>query len=223
MKLPYDASPTVGREFIDLPPEFVAAILRTLQAGWSRAVESPDVHQKAHEVAITERLREGMRVAVEFFPWAKAMTILPGTESRSSLDQLTPDGRTDIPIFLIPVFEKHREHEPHAIIECKRVAGTSSRLCREYVVEGIDRFRTGKYAENHAFGFMAGYLLTGDSATTVSGINAYFTRQSRSTELLAESDLLEEPEFWQSKHPRNSPRDPIDLHHAFFRIKRKAL
>jgi hypothetical protein len=32
------------------------------------------------------------------------------------------------------------------------VAEGDTTLAREYVVEGIDRFRTGKYAENHIRG-----------------------------------------------------------------------
>ena len=81
-------------------------------------------------------------------------------------------------------FKDLEEHDPHAVIECKRIAGTNTHLCREYVVEGIDRFRTGKYGQNHAMGFMAGYLLADTAQDAVQGVNAYLTRASRTPEHL---------------------------------------
>ena len=93
--------------------------------------------------------------------WRKKMTILPGAESLSRSDVPKPDGLTDIPVLFSDIREEYDEHDPHAIIECKRVAGHDAGLCRLYVVEGIDRFKTGQYASNHAVGFMAGYPTCG--------------------------------------------------------------
>ncbi len=96
MRIPYDVPAAVGREFIALAQEFAAAILRTLEAGWAHASSFPDVHAGAAEVEITERLRDGMRQALNDnrIPWSKMMVVLPGTESRSRPDVLRPDGRT---------------------------------------------------------------------------------------------------------------------------------
>lgn len=55
-------------------------------------------------------------------------------------------------------------------------------LCREYLAEDVDRFRSGKYAENHASGFMAGYLLGGDAQSAAAGVNAYLERVKRADE-----------------------------------------
>lgn len=147
--------------------------------------------------------------------WNKKMTILRGTESLSVSSPLTPDGLTDIPIFFQDIRENLDEHDPHAIIECKRIAGNDSRLCRLYVVKGIDRFRQGKYAGNHALAFMAGYLLSGGADAAVAGINGYLSRQVREPEHLTSSTVL--PEAWarSSRHPRPEPAAPIELHHAF--------
>lgn len=38
-------------------------------------------------------------------------------------------------------------------------------------MEGIDRFRSGKYAGNHAAGFMVGYMLAGDATAAAQDIN----------------------------------------------------
>lgn len=214
MRIPYDAPAPLGKEFIELAPEVTAAILLTLVAGWERAIVSIDAHAGAGEVLITERLRDGMRSTLnaERLPWAKTMIILSGTESRSS-SAVVPDGRTDIPIMLIEIFVRTQEHDPHAVIECKRISGSDTHLCREYVVEGIDRFRTSKYGYNHAIGFMAGYVISGTTDEAVSGINAYLSRTSREPEHLNLADACD-ARTWISTHVRSSP-SLVALHHTF--------
>lgn len=118
------------------------------------------------------------------------MIVLPGTESRSKANMLLPDGRTDIPLMMIEVFLRTQEHDPHAIIECKRISGSDTHLCREYVVEGVDRFASGKYGENHAVGFMVGYVLSGTSVEAATGVNAYLGRVSRTAERLQAAAVI---------------------------------
>lgn len=218
MKIPYQARAPLGREFIELAPEITAAILLTLYAGWQRARGFADVNVQAGEVVMTERLRDGMRSELNSgrLPWGKTLLVLPGTESRSNSTVVIPDGRTDIPLMLIEVFLQTQEHDPHAIIECKRIAGSDTHLCREYVVEGVDRFRTGKYGQNHAVGFMIGYLISGEAVDAAEGVNAYLTRTSRKAEHLEPADICQGMLSWLSKHARPSPSAPIRLHHAFF-------
>lgn len=201
----------MGREFIELGPEVVAVILLTLAAGWQHARVADDVNANAGEVFITERLRDGMRIALKNSPWKQVM-VLPGTESRSKSNVVLPDGRTDIPLVFVEIFLRTQEHDPHAIIECKRVAGSDTHLCRQYVVEGMDRFIQEKYSENHAFGFMVGYVLAGAPSESADGVNAYLKRVLRPTDILAPSDITEGA--WQSLHARSKPSMPIQLHHA---------
>ena len=219
--LPSGVPVITGRPFVSLRPHVARAILRTVAAGWMVALASADVHAGATEIAMTERLRDGMRQALNSgsLPWSRNMVVLPGTESRSRSEVLLPDGRTDIPILWIELFLHFGEHDPHAIIECKRIAGSDSRLCREYVVEGIDRFRSGKYATNHAAGFMAGYLIAGDASAAAEGVNRYLNsprerRKPRQDENLTPSSLVEEASAWVSRHPRTDT-PPIDIHHIF--------
>jgi hypothetical protein len=190
LRIPYESTGALGRQYVSLSPEIVAAILLTVQSGWAAANMDPAV-AAAGEVEITERLRDGMRAALNSgrLPWAKAFIVALGMESRSTPATTTPDGRTDIPVYVVEVFLRYGEHDPHAIIESKRLDGADTHLCREYVVEGIDRFRTGKYAENHAAGFMAGYLLRGDAAEAAGGVNAYLSRARRTAEQLAASEF----------------------------------
>lgn len=215
MKLPTDVPAAVGRPSIELASEIAGAILRTVEAGWKLAMKSPDVSADDREVAITERLRAGMRSALNsgMFEWKDQMFVLPGTESRSRTDVLVPDGRTDIPIFVIGIAARFGDHDPHAVIECKRITGKNADLCRKYVVEGIDRFQTGKYAGNHPVGLMAGYLISGDAKSAVNGVNRYLKGKSRGAESLRQSHLIAESWVWQSRHWRMG-KSPIDLYHA---------
>ena len=211
----------LGRRFIDIHDERCAAILQILEAGWERVSGAPDVHAGAGEVEITERLRDGMRAALaaKTAGWCRKMTVLQGTESRSSPDVPRPDGRTDLPIFFTDVREEYDEHDPQAIVECKRIAGSRADLCRQYVVAGIDRFADGKYAGNHAAGFLAGYLLSGNAAEAAAGVNRYLTGQERGPEHLRRSTLGDTPWARSSRHPRRALAEPITLHHAFFRLR----
>lgn len=220
MRIPYEAPAPLGREFIELAPEIVAVILCTLTAGWRQACEYDDVNAQAGEVLITERLRDGMRGELKSkkCPWRKTLIVLPGAESRSSSGVVLPDGRTDIPLMLIEVFLRTEEHDPHAIIECKRIAGSDTHLCREYVVEGIDRFATGKYGENHSVGFMVGYVLSGTSTESAGGVNAYLTRTSRKADSLEQAAVYPEAPTWKSQHVRPRPLSSIYLHHTFLEL-----
>ena len=144
------------------------------------------------------------------------MVVLPGTESLSRPGLLRPDGRTDIPICFPDIVEACLDHEPHAIIECKRVAGSDSSLCRLYVVEGMDRFVSGKYASSHAIAFMCGYLQSDNADMAVAGINRYLRGKERANEGLRLSSILREQWARTSHHSRPKDLDDVDIHHAFF-------
>ncbi len=215
MRIPYEIPSALGREFIELAPEVVAAILLTLGTGWQQACAAEDVNANAGEVLMTERLRDGMRDALKTSPWN--LIVLPGTESRSKSSVVIPDGRTDIPLMLIEVFLRTHEHDPHAIIECKRIAGSDNHLCREYIVEGVDRFINGKYGENHAVGFMVGYVISDTPEAAANGINAYLTRVARSKDHLVPIAITDSP-TWHSKHARAESSRAIDLHHGLLAL-----
>ena len=109
-----------GGASIALEPDVAIAILRTIHAGW---LSVSTVTPADDEVKITEQLRAAMRRVVNEHAntWDEGMVILRGTESlsRPSLDR--PDGRTDMSILLLGMFNDLKDHDPHAIIECKRL------------------------------------------------------------------------------------------------------
>ena len=216
MKLPTDVPAAAGWPFIELAREIAAAILLTVEAGWTRALSSSEPRSAEGEVEITEKLRDGMREALNSgaLRWKGRMVVLQGTESRSRPDVPVPDEKTDIPIFVIGIFLRFGEHNPHAIIECKRIAGSDTHLCREYIVEGVDRFRVGKYGGNHSTGFLIGYLVAEDAKAAAAGINRYLNRKSRNSEHLKPSDVVAASWAWRSEHARGAGL-LIELHHSF--------
>jgi hypothetical protein len=220
LRIPYDAPALLG-EFIELAADVSAAILHTVNEGWARVLAA-GVDTTAGEVVLTERLRDGMRDALRASQWPQMFAVLAGMESRSTKLVPIPDGRTDIPIFVIEIYLQRYVHDPHAIIECKRIEGSDPHLCREYVVEGIDRFRTGKYGANHAFGFMIGYLVSGTGNGSAAGINAYLTRTGRQVEHLQVMEFAAKAFCWTSEHSRAAGSSPITLRHTFLGLQKRA-
>ena len=214
MTIPNDGTPLFGSRWIDLRPDIAAAISLTIKAGWDVACKQLRIKPDDYEVPITESVRDGMREALEALPWRKTMVILPGTESRSDPSRTTPNGCTDIPRILIEIYLRGENHDPHAIIECKRVAGEDRALCRKYVVDGVDRFRSGQYSRNHSNGFMAGYVIDGDVVSVIASIIKYLKDHVRTEELLRDSELVRAKWAWQSTHERATVGLPIWLHHA---------
>ena len=199
---------------IRLGRDVYATILRIIKDGWKVVIDRGWVVPEMNEIPITERIRDGMRFVVrDRFRWQIA--IRSGTETRSSTGVLNPDGRTDVSVFFLALFESYDEHDHHAIIECKRVTGNDSDLCRLFVRQGVDRFVEGKYSLRHAAGFMAGYVLSGDVDTACTAINRYLSRNNRPAEQLRTCNVL--PAQWtrSSRHPRPRQVPDIDLHHAF--------
>ena len=223
MKLPFSVASTLHRP-VDIGRDRCIKILHVLDGGWEIASVDPRVNSGAHETEITECLRRGMEEALNHgvVPDGKQIWIGPGTEWHSRPDVLQRDGVIDIPIRFTHIREAYSDHDPHAIIECKRIAGDNRDLCRLYVVKGIDRFSSGssrdrrypRYAANHSVGFMAGYLVAGDAGAAVTGINRYLGKE-RQSEQLGASTILSADWARSSAHPRHPPLAPIVLHHAF--------
>ena len=207
----------VGTQAIDLS-EWYEAIIRVLAAGWNRSAAYPERHAQADEVSITQCLRKGMREELKAgaSDWTRRISILRGTETQSRSSPLKPDGLTDISVFLQDIRERYDEHDPHAIIECKRVTEHGATLCRLYVAKGIDRFSTGQYAIKHRKGFMVGYVISGGIPGATAKINRRLSRKNRPKEHLQQSNVVRAPWAWVSRHPRHKPHVVIELHHAFF-------
>ena len=205
---------------VALRESIAVSILRTIKDGWSIVLSQKRSPLVRDEVLITEELRSSMREVLlrKDRPGHRTLVILPGTESMSVSQQKRPDGRTDIPILVNEVFQSVGIHDPHAIIECKLMFGSDSRRCREYVVNGIDRFKIGKYGSTHRIGFMVAYVVTGRATDSVRGVNRFLGRRMRDSETLRPSTLI--PDRWArtSVHQRPAVRHDIELHHAHLEV-----
>ena len=166
---------------------------------------------------MTEHLREGMRDALSSWreAWCMKMTVLPGTESTSPTRRV-PDGLTDIPLLFTDLRERLHDHDPQAVIECKRIAESRPELCRLYVDQGIDdRFRSGKYSSRHVVGFMVGYVLAGTVVGAVERVNGRLSTRLDGGEVLGTCTVIDAPWTRSSRHQRQDGLAPISLHHAF--------
>ena len=191
-------------------------ILRVIKAGWQKALACPDVDRDTPEVELNGRLMKGMRAAVDakVVRSHRKISVLPGTDSWSDDAGAAADGLTDITIHLRDIRERQQSHGPHAVIECKRVAGSDSNLCRLYVTEGVERFESGKYAGVHGLAFMAGYVVAGSAGEAVTGVNAYLKRHNRGSEALGPSTVLEAEWTRTSTHIRAGSGRHLELHHS---------
>lgn len=207
----------IGQGLVPIREAHTRNILRIVKAGWGQALEKGGVSPKLGEVQLTRDLRKGMIDMVNsgVVRGSKKISVLPGTESWSSTNPDRPSGLTDIPIFLCDVREKYGDHDPHAVIECKRVSGNDADLCGLYVNEGIGRFISGKYGERHGVAFMAGYVVSAKVKAAVSGINKYLSGRGRAQDHLKPGTVFNEAWARSSRHARPNSTTPIDLHHAF--------
>ncbi len=65
-------------------------------------------------------------------------------------------GRIDI---ILQFLHQFGDEDAYVAVECKRVRPGDATLNGRYVIQGVDRFVTGKYAAGHEWGFMLGYVL----------------------------------------------------------------
>ena len=201
---------------VSLADATIIAILRVIQLGWRAAadVAERDAVVLSRETPMTNRLRAGMRRVVDSSEDLCPMRITPGTEVIRSEDGPAV-GLTDISIYL----NRLEGHDPHAIIECKRVHVGDKDLCRLYVTQGVCRFRSGKYGADHAQDFMVGFLVQGDVGGAVAGINRYLTGRQCQVDRLTDSDVLAESRVRQSRHTRQG-LTRTTLHHTFLLVPR---
>jgi len=81
-------------------------------------------------------------------------------------------------------------------LEAKNLVEKGSALKRRYINTGIDSFLSGKYKN----GVLVGYLLAGNLANTVDGINNLLIKDSRDAETLKKTEFKYHDSFYESTH-----------------------
>ena len=198
-----------GPSNVHLADGQVLSILAAIADGWLAAVENEELTAALREREMTGWLIAGMRKNME----NRGTTVARGTE--------TPRGDLpDICIYFRRLREEQNEHEPHAGVECKRVAGNDTTLCGRYVRFGIDRFSGGKYGARRKCGFMVGYVVDGSASSCVDGINRYLARHRSAEERLGTDRLAARFPVWLSCHARKAA-SPIEVRHQFLVFRDK--
>ena len=195
---------------------FVVNILEVIFEGWKHVLKCSIIDSEASELEMNARLLDGMRsvLSKNKIPLQKNIAVFPAMESRSVGASL-PDGFPDISVYLQDIRERHDDHGPHAIVECKRVVKSQRDLCRRYVKCGIDRFTKERYASDHAIGFMVGYVLRGPPEDTRCAINNVLDRAGRTVEKLRESTIYGiGTHVFESSHERHTSQTKIPLYHS---------
>lgn len=146
------------------------------------------------------------------------VTVARGTEVPPNRGQSGLLGIPDIAIYFHDFRVSLNYHDPHAVIECKRISCSRPQLCRLYVHQGIERFISGKYARDHCVGFMIGYLLDGGIPSAVELINGYLKNDFPASEILVVSDSECSHSVYISRHSRPTLPDPVVVHHTFLRL-----
>lgn len=176
---------------------------------------------------MTEALLNGMRSHLDSrwrtavgssVEWRENITVARGTEVPPCRGQSGLRGIPDIAVYFHDIRVRLNYHDPHAVVECKRVSCGCRKLCRLYVHEGIDRFVSGKYARDHRVGFMIGYLLDGSIALVVELINGCLEDELPASESLVTFDSEGSRSIHISRHARPKLPTSVVVHHTFLRV-----
>jgi hypothetical protein len=224
--IPFDQPVSIGRAPIDIDADVAAVVHDIIDEGWAIACRDPAMSATLGEVPTTELLRDGMRAALRT-PESRAsevrkeIVVMPGAEWKSDANMTRPTVVLDIPLYFIRYLAE--EHDPHATIECKRLAAGVPKLARQYVVQGIDRYCRRHYADNQSRAFMVGYVIAGTAPDAVADVNNYLAKKGRQGEALVFQHASLSGGRWQSSHPRNPAPVPIVLHHAVLTVVSQAV
>ena len=109
MKLPHDLPTTAGETVHRSRSRHRGRDSANHRGGLGAGVQLPGCQRRRGEVELNERLRDGMRAALDpgELPWGGTLIVQAGAESRSGPHILRPDGRTDIPILSIEIFVRY--------------------------------------------------------------------------------------------------------------------
>ena len=217
-----------GREPLDLDPSLTILILRLIKKGWETACKDALIQGDCEEREMAECLLQGMRSHLKSHPssakgegveWRENITVARGTEVPPRSGHSGSPGIPDIAVYFHDIRIRKNYHDPHALIECKKISGSRAKLCRSYVVDGImDRFASGKYGADHSVGFMIGFLLHGSVPLAVERINGHVRCKLGPCEVLVPSDSRCSHSVHVSRHARPTLSSPVVVHHSFLRV-----
>jgi hypothetical protein len=139
---------------LGLHRDVVAVALSTALNAWNSVRASGRVSAKSRETQIAGELCSGMWDILEGQTEPPLFRVEEEVGTRGPGARM-PTGRVDIKI--IGGFRYH----DFLLIECKRVRGDRRTLAKKYVLEGVMRFVSGRYAPGHPLGVLFGFVISG--------------------------------------------------------------
>ena len=104
-------------------------------------------------------------------------------------------------------------------VEAKRLFGTGKYRADNYVTKGVMDFVTGKYARNHSYGIMLGYVVVGPLPKAVDAVSdAMAIRRTLTAEhssFCPDTSMCTHPYSHHSTHIQQPTHAPITLIHMF--------
>lgn len=197
------------------PDGLVPAIVTLVLDAW-RGMPKPA--RSDRETVIARSLRNALRHA------RNLTRTLPCAIDREVVedDPHTAEERGRIDIRFIHGYDE----SVYFAFECKRlnVTGQSGRasLAREYVVEGMLRFVTGRYAAGLTQGGMIGFVMDGNVKDALAKVDAAVSSRlglllmASGTGFANSSLFPTAPTVRETKHPHRSPA--LILHHLFLEV-----
>ena len=175
------------------PDHLIPRILDLVTETWE-SFEKPTPTE--HEVPITRRLKRALKQAKDY----QRLPVRIERESAED-DPITGEELGRIDLKFLPAVSALEE--VYFAFECKRLNilenGKRRTLAPEYVMEGVMRFVTGRYASIMQHGGMIGYVLDGRCNDTIRLVQSNIRRRCRALQLDADSILL------QSRLPPDNP------------------
>ena len=111
-------------------------------------------------------------------------------------------------------FRVWNEKDSYFGAECKRLSIGQNRLIKEYVINGVKRFTSGKYSSKCSISAMIGYVQEGQVSDIIAALKPLMidtNLEENLVRILHESN----PEY-KSAHIRDTDAQTIILHHLFF-------
>lgn len=197
------------------PDGLIPGILALVLGTWASL---PKPTRAEHETVISRSLRNALRQtknSTRFLP-----CLIDREVVEDDPDTAEEKGRIDIR------FIHGCNESVYFAFECKRLNvsanGRHKSLAHEYVVDGMMRFVTDKYAAGLHQGGMIGFVMDGDPEAATAKVDAEVRasvralRMPRGAGLEPSSVFGAEAAVRETRHPRRKPT--LTLHHLFLAV-----
>jgi hypothetical protein len=193
--------------------DIIPIVLDLIYGAWPKVCKGATVNSTSHEPAIAGALYHELWNLKRTRRITGPPTIECEAASFSNKQLLIPDGRIDFKLIY------GWQQNDYFSIECKRVSSTDTNLARLYVMEGVVRFTSGKYAAGHDWGAMLAFVIDSDPTGSATLINSKLEKLSAETFLsggiLAETSFGSRNHLYRSTHTPQHQKGLLNIIHLY--------